>query len=174
MSHPRKAIRQAAVQLLLAGATAAGQHVFDSRVRRLPTSLLPALLVYTRSDKVDKNAADAPRIYLRQVELAIEVVVAADNMVDAMDDLCREVEVLLENNETLGGLGEVAYAGTEIELDGEADPPVAIAVMTFVVEYEDDIKTAVTGDYTGANVTWNLTTPPDQQHEAEDIINVEP
>lgn len=173
MSHPRKAIRQY-VTTLLTGATTAGANVFDSRVRRLPVSLLPALLIYTRSDKANGTVSDAPRIYLRTLELAIEVAVASANMADTLDDLTREVEILLENDDGLGGLGEISYSGTEIELDGDADPALAIAVMTFTVEYEDDLKSAVLNTFTGADVVWNLTTDPDEQNEAQDTINVTP
>lgn len=178
MSHPRKTIRQH-VATLLTAATAVGlplseANVFDSRVRRLPTSSLPALLIYTRSDKADGMVSDAPRVYLRKLELAIEVAVAAADMANILDDLTREVEILLENDEALGGLGEIAYSGTEIELDGDADPTLAIAVMTFTVEYEDDLKTSVVDDFTGADVTWNLTTLPDEQNEAQDTITVTP
>ncbi|NDY41253.1 hypothetical protein G3N55_00110 [Dissulfurirhabdus thermomarina] len=173
MAHPRKLIRDAVVQLLAAGATAAGSRVWPGRYRRLSPQELPALLVYCRQDEAGRRIADAPRLYGRELRLVVAAVVAGTGALDdQLDDLAREVEVLLENNETLGGLClDLVYAGTRLEVDADVDPPVGQAEIEWLVTYEDDLKTPVADDFLEADVTWNIPGTPDTE-EAQDTIQL--
>lgn len=177
MIHPRTAIRDYTTQLLKTGVVGVGEHVFKSRFRRLPQTKLPALLIYTRRDQAnDRNISDAPRVYKRHISLNVEVVGAATKgLDDTLDDIAREVELLLENDNTLGGLvHDLEYRDTQIELDGEQDPPLGVAVMEFMVSYEDDLMEPVTNDLSAVHADWNLLTEPDEQNEAQDKITFTP
>lgn len=56
--HPRCIIRKAVVEKLKESDTLAKDHVYDSRVKPLFDQHLPALLVYTRDEKVLENQYD--------------------------------------------------------------------------------------------------------------------
>ena len=56
--HPRCIIRKAFVEKLKESDTLAKDHVYDSRVKPLFDQHLPALLVYTRDEKVLENQYD--------------------------------------------------------------------------------------------------------------------
>lgn len=178
MIHPRKVIRDYVIALMEAGSVGVGSNIFKMRFRRLPQVKLPALLIYTRRDrKAERNVSDAPRIYKRQLRLVVEVLesAGAEEIDDTLDDIAREVEILLENNSTLFGLvHDVEYQDTEIVLDGEKDPALGVAVMEFLVTYEDDMMGPVANDLTTVKVDWNLPTLPDEQNEAQDEITFNP
>lgn len=174
MTHPRQNIRVAAQDLLLAGQILTSGNVYRSRFRRLLPTDLPALLVYVKGDKAGDNIVDAPRIYRREMSLIVEVLIPANaaDVDDQLDDLARQVEIIFEDNETLGGLAhDIIYQSTEIDMDPAVDPPIGLAVLTFGVTCEDDMKTPVTDVFSGADVDWNIPGEPDTV-EAEDIINV--
>lgn len=179
MIHPRKLIRNHVTDLMKTGVVGVeAAKVFKMRFRRLPQVKLPALLIYIKRDqKGDRNVADAPRIYKRQLRLVVEVLESAgvEDIDDTLDDIAREVEVLLENNSTLADLvHDVEYQDTEIVLDGEKDPALGVAVMEFLVTYEDDMMLPVADDLATVKADWNLTTEPDQQNEAQDEITFNP
>jgi len=136
MSHARTQIRQAVVALLT-GNTEAGNRVFSSRVHPLDDAKLPALLVFTPSDDVEKPSMQRPRTQHRNLQLVIEGYVKARGDIDAeADALAQEVETIIGSNPTLGGLAKDAMlVSTTTQLSGEGEKPVAVVTLTFVVLY---------------------------------------
>ena len=59
-------------------------------------------------------------------------------------------------------------------IDGEQDPPLGVAVMEFMVSYEDDLMEPETNDLSAVHADWNLLTEPDEQNEAEDKVTFTP
>ena len=105
MTHPRQSIRDAVVAALIAASTAAGTNVFSSRGDAFGERI-PALNVLTGDDRMrDEGILDlATGAIEREVDLVVEAAVAAnDDGDDALDDLCREVELALYADRTLGG-----------------------------------------------------------------------
>lgn len=137
--HIRRQIREAAATLVTGLATS-GTNVFQSRIRNLAAADLPALRVYTTPEDIE----DSPRqtgesdAYLqhRNIEIRVEAVArVAANLDDTLDQMCKEVEVAIAADSTLGGLAKLhcALRRTEIDLDGNTDVPAGKATMTFEV-----------------------------------------
>jgi len=148
-THPRNAIRDAAVATLRAYFEPDIQ-VYSSRVSPYQAkewnTELPAIAVYTQKD-VGQIQNAAPRRYERHVELAVEVVVegkAREYLIDGnLDNVCRAIEILLLNDDTLGGTcNDFRYAATVLDYGDSGDPNVAIARIIFDAEYLDTHPTA--------------------------------
>ena len=147
--HPRNKIRDAAVAVLRAYFEP-DIKVYSSRVSPYQSkdwnTELPAIAVYTQKD-VGKVTNAAPRRYERHVELAIEVVVegkARAELIDSnLDNVCRAIEILLLNDDTLGGTcNDFLYASTVLDYGDQGDPNVAAARIVFDAEYLDTHPTA--------------------------------
>ena len=89
----RTAIRKA-IQSRLLGHTAAGAHVFTSRVKPWREADLPGISIYTSTDPVDADSRkSAPRIYERNLQVKID---CADVQTEDMDDRLDELDQRLE------------------------------------------------------------------------------
>jgi hypothetical protein len=145
MAHPRKLIRHAVRDLLIAANTAAGSRVTGTRVDQHKKGQLPALSVYTLTDPVDEdNSTEVEELHELELEIAGWVAhtdtVPAD---DAMDDLAEQVEAAMNADPFIGGkAAEVKLTGTVmevVEVDGRSDPVVGIIVLSYTVKYRTDI-----------------------------------
>lgn len=136
MTHARTQLRQAVVSLLT-GNTTAGNRVYSSRVYPLDEPKLPALLVFTPQDDMEKPSMQRPRTQHRNLQLVIEGYVKARGDIDVeADALALEVEELIGSDPTLSGLAKDAMiVSTTTQLSGEGDKPVAVVTLTFVVLY---------------------------------------
>lgn len=133
----RARIRADALARLLAADTAAGEHVFASRVTPYLIKDLPALCVYTLSDRgTSGDAAQVPE-FATITTLTVEARVAhEDGWDDALDSLCEEVEAaLLEAGDFVGQFDRVAAFNTAVSFDDGGEHPLALAVMTFDLAY---------------------------------------
>lgn len=86
--HPRCIIRKAVVEKLKESDTLAKDHVYDSRVKPLFDQHLPALLVYTRDEKVLESQYDGDGFfpYKRQLDIAVEGILANSPDLDELID----------------------------------------------------------------------------------------
>ncbi len=93
----------------LIGATAAGANVFAARHRALDETQLPALLVYTDTDRVVETQAlgVGVRRYVRELEVHVSIVADAGGTddegatgADLIDDLAEQVEAWFFDRET--------------------------------------------------------------------------
>ena len=136
--HLRRQIREAAATLLTGLATT-GSNVFQSRVYPLRDGQLPALRIFTLNESVEANTIGAgpARLQERTLTLGVEgCVKAKDNYDDTLDAICKEVEVAIAGDNTLGGKCKwVQLTSTEIDMDGETEQPIAIARLSFQVFY---------------------------------------
>lgn len=135
MSTTRKQIR-AAFKQLLTGISGVNSNVFASRSRQVWPEELPAILVYTRTETAEIYI-DAPREYKRTLQLAVEIIAKGDENVDeALDNLCQEVERRVFQDETLNDLvSDTILSDTEIDFVPDGEQPVGAARITFNVEY---------------------------------------
>ena len=100
----------------------------------------PAVAVYTLSEDADTEGVDpgrAPPRWIRRVDLAVELLAAADPDVDdALDDLAENVERVLARDLTFGRLAVRAdLAATDIEIVEDAATPLAAATLVYRAEY---------------------------------------
>lgn len=136
MSHARTQIRNA-VTALLFNNTSAGDKVYESRIYPLGNSKLPALLIYTKQEMVADHSMSRPRTQIRQLQLTVEAYIkAASNIDETADTLVLEVEQIIAANTTLGGLAkDVMLNNTDIQFLDDGEKPIAVAVLTFTVNY---------------------------------------
>lgn len=135
MAHARQLIRDAAVTALT-GLTTTTSSVYSGRVH--PYDTLPCLSVYTTIESVEEGELGTKqmRIVMLRVEARAR---AASDLDDTLDTVCAEVETALMADQTLGGTCKhLELQQTEIELSGDAEQPVGLAVLDFAVLYRID------------------------------------
>lgn len=179
MAHPRAQIRDAVIAKLKAANTAAGQKVFGNRARPVFPAELPCILVYTKNEPTDISI-EAPREYKRSLALAVEIVAKVstdeESLDDVLDDLCRQVEIAMFEDETFGGVASDTILGeTEMDLLTEGEKPIGGAKITFTLPYYDQLPAlAATGalvDLNKIDVKINMA-PTDAQVDSEDLVPV--
>lgn len=148
MTHVRRAIRDHVADRLADAARdpdpATGRPglllgVAVHRSRLYPAEP-PAAAVYTLSEDSAAESVDpgrAPPRWIRRLDLAVELLVAAGADVDdAVDDLAERCERVLARDLTFGGLAVLAdLAATDVELVEDAAAPLAAATLVYEVEY---------------------------------------
>lgn len=136
MPHVRTQIRDAAIAALT-GLPTTQHRVYAGRTRPLPAHHEPALLVYTREEVSERDAAGRPPILAREVTLVVEgrvhVAVAPDDM---LDQIASEVESALAADPRLAGKAlDTMLRRTAIEALADGERHVGSVRMEFVVQY---------------------------------------
>lgn len=141
MRHPRTLIREAVKERLAAQLPAVDPRISAARIsihRAAPlfAGKLPALLIYTRDERIeDRPNADAG-LRQRLLELSVEIVTSGEQAAEEADVLAQAVEAILEADETLGLLVEgTRLRRTEIDQGADGDTPVLAARLSFEVSY---------------------------------------
>ncbi len=135
-NHLRRQIREA-VATAVTGLTTTGSRVFQSRVYPLELTDLPALLIATLSETSEPVTIHGPRELMRVLSVQVSgITKATADLDDALDGICKEVEIALASDITLGGkCKSVTLTTTSMELTGGSDTPVGRATMVFKVDY---------------------------------------
>lgn len=140
MSHKRTDIRTALVALLTGTsptyATSAQANVFSNRVRNISEAKLPAINI------LDQPETATPRdirsaLYIRTWTIKIDLIIESTNNYDSdLDDICLEIETLINSDRTLGGLCiTINYLGTEPEYDDSGQKTIGHASMNYEIKY---------------------------------------
>lgn len=117
--HPRTAIREKIVSLLL-GNTIAGANVFGTMVDGLTAEQVPGIVVKARKDNVRQLLGEEPVQYQRTLLVKIGIATAGDE--DIANSLCDEVELLLLKDYRLSGLAtSVKLVETDLEPDSTGE-----------------------------------------------------
>lgn len=179
MSHPRTAIRNKVVALLL-GQTNAGASVYASRVKPFLSNgwqnELPAIVVYTMDENGEIYNA-APREYLRTVEVVVEVHANADEALDdVLDAISRQVERRLLADDTLGDtVNDFTYSRTRMVIRDEGQDLIGGCRIIFDAEYldrhpDDDFNDSLP-NFNTLNTEYSLgNAQPDPADRATSII----
>lgn len=135
-NHLRRQIREA-VATAVTGLTTTATRVFQSRVYPLETADLPCLLIATQSETSEPMTIHGPRELMRVLSLQVVAMArAVADVDDTLDQICKEVEIALAADLTLGGKCKtVTLTATAIELTGTAEQQVGKATMSFDVDY---------------------------------------
>jgi len=135
----RTAIRNA-VTARLKGATDAGDNVFASRVKPLFDQQMPALLVYTRDEKVVKGRydGDGSMEIWRELELCVEAVcLGSDGLDDALDGIAEQVEASLNDYELPERKADtIRLKSTESDIAVNGDKTYGAIRLTFTITYK--------------------------------------
>lgn len=134
--HVRKQIRAAAV-VALTSLTTTGARVYDSRVYPMQDADLPGLRVFTPEETSEPLEMGTTRARERTLTLGVDACVKANTgYADTAELICKEVEIALDANNTLGGLCKhIEPRSYGEDLSGEGEHPFVIARMKFTVVY---------------------------------------
>lgn len=141
MKHPRTLIREAVKERLLAQLPTIDPRITDSRIsihRSTPlfAAKLPAILIYTRDERIEDQPNADPGLRYRKLELSIEIIASGEAAAEEADVMAQAVEAILDLDETLGLLVEgTRLTRTEVDQAGEGDTPVLAARLSFEVSY---------------------------------------
>lgn len=135
-NHLRRQIREA-VATAVTGLATTSTRVFQSRVYPLEAADLPCLMVRTLSEASEPATIHGPRELYRVLSLQVVAMArAVSDIDDTLDQICKEVEIALAVDITLGGkCKSVTLTSTTIELTGTSERPVGSATMVFDVDY---------------------------------------
>ena len=141
MKHPRTLIREAVAALLSANLPKVDARITPARIsihRSTPlfAGKLPAILIYTRDERIEEQPNADPGLRYRKLELSVEIITSGEAAAEEADLLAQAVEAILDLDETLGLLVEgTRLTRTEVDQGGEGDTPVLAARLSFEVSY---------------------------------------
>ena len=141
MKHPRTLIREAVKERLVAQVPAIDPRMTAARIsihRSTPlfAGKLPAILIYTRDERIEDQPNADPGLRRRKLELSVEIIASGDAAAEEADVLAQAVEAILDADETLGLLVEgTRLTRTEVDQGGEGDTPILAARLSFEVSY---------------------------------------
>ena len=141
MKHPRTLIREAVKERLVAQLPAIDPRISANRIsihRSTPlfAAKLPAILIYTRDERIEDQPNADPGLRYRKLELSVEIIASGEIAAEEADVLAQAVEAILDADETLGLLVEgTRLTRTEVDQGGEGDTPVLAARLSFEVSY---------------------------------------
>ena len=141
MKHPRTLIREAVAVRLIEALPKVDARITPARIsihRSTPlfAGKLPAILIYTRDERIQDQPNADPGLRYRKLELSIEIIASGDGAAEEADVLAQAVEATLDLDETLGLLVEgTRLTRTEVDQGGEGDTPVLAARLSFEVSY---------------------------------------
>ena len=139
--HARKQIRTA-IATALTGLVTTGANVKASRTYTVPDGNLPHLSVYTREENLEPDKGVMGDKEFRLLEVTVE---ARAKKVDAVDDqldqIAKEVEVVLAGNQLSLGVKDTSLISTSFDYgedDAQGEKPHALMTMIWQVEYRVD------------------------------------
>ena len=141
MKHPRTLIREAVAARLIEALPKVDARITATRIsihRSTPlfAGKLPAVLIYTRDERIDDQPNADPGLRYRKLDLSVEIITSGDAAAEEADVLAQAVEAILDADETLGLLVEgTRLTRTEVDQGGEGDTPVLAARLSFEVSY---------------------------------------
>lgn len=142
--HIRKQVRDAAVAALTTALVpGVVRGVYPGRVHPLEDTSLPAVMVYTGAEAVDRTRDVLDRSgQWRELELVVEIQAkaastASPSLLAILDNVALEAEKVLHGDATLAGLlKELDVATTATVLEGEnTEQPVGTMTITWGAVY---------------------------------------
>ncbi|MEA1052358.1 hypothetical protein U5801_21485 [Lamprobacter modestohalophilus] len=141
IKHPRTLIREAVAMRLSAQLPEVDARITASRIsihRAIPlfAAKLPAILIYTRDERVEDLPHNDPGLRHRLLDLAIEIVTTGKEADEEADALALGIEAILDADETLGLLVEgLRLTRTETDQDGDGDAVYLAVRLLWEVSY---------------------------------------
>lgn len=141
MQHPRTLIRKAVAARLVEQLPKMDARITASRIsihRSTPlfAGKLPAILIYTRDERIEDQPNADPGLRYRKLELSVEIIASGEVAAEEADTLAQAIEAILDTDETLGlRVESIRLTRTEVDQGGDGDTPVLAARLTFEVSY---------------------------------------
>jgi hypothetical protein len=139
--HQRILIRKAIKDLLVAGGTDAGGRVFTGRVDPLFRSDLPAILIYSTEESVEREDIEEVGLRKRTAQVVVKGAVRASagaeiGFDDQLDALAEQIEAVMDANPLLNQTAEtVWFDETEFSLSGESEDLLGVVSLTYSISY---------------------------------------
>lgn len=138
-NHVRQQIREAVAAQLVGSATT-GNRVFQSRVKVLAESELPALVVLTNQESINVDNIHPDPALSRVLTLTVLAKAKATNNIDdVLDTIIKEVEIKLAGWQSVPALnsliGGLVLNSVDVEINADNETPVAEATIEFLVNY---------------------------------------
>lgn len=134
-AHIRTQLRTALIARLT-GLTATAARVFQNRMEMLSDAELPALVVMNDTDHVanraiGSQAAPHARLELHTIAFKVRAAAKANSALDdALDEMCKEVEVAIASDIFMGGLTDDArLMSTAHSFDAQGERLIGVADM---------------------------------------------
>lgn len=136
MAHIRKQIRDK-IKDLVSGLTLTQNKVFYDIVYNLDSSKLPAIVVQTKDERIEKTTFGRPSIQNRVLNVSLFCVVQTnENYQDVLDSILLEIEHKIYNNLTLDNLvTRIEIDQIETDTTDTLQKTTAIMEINLVVEY---------------------------------------
>lgn len=140
MSHARKQIRDAVVQLVT-GLASTSSRVYPSRLYSMNENDLPSLSIYMAdrggAEVIERVTLSTPVRYHRRFAMVIEGhAMADDNIDDVLDQLALEIETAMAAPLVVGSRTlPASLQGTEKEMAGDQERQIGVVRLTYSVAY---------------------------------------
>ena len=137
MAHLRQQIRDR-LATDVTGLSTTGSNVFQSRIYPVEDGSLPCLLVYTTTEDSEVTEMASPRPMTRILNVVIQGIVGATQPDDSLDNISKEVEVVMAGDVNINSLADSSYlSSTEIEVNADGAKPIGVVRLNYVVEYRN-------------------------------------
>ena len=137
MAHLRQQIRER-IATEVTGLSTTGSNVFQSRIYPVEDGSLPCLLVYTTTEDSEVTEMASPRPMTRILNVVIQGIVGATQPDDSLDNISKEVEVVMAGDVNINSLADSSYlSSTEIEVNADGAKPIGVVRLNYVVEYRN-------------------------------------
>ena len=138
--HPRSDIRAALKSILVDASTDAGARVYSGRVDPGFKPQLPAILIYSGHEVVQREDISKPGLRLRSVQVvikAVQIVIATEGFQDQLDSFAKQIEDAIDANPLLNDTCEtVWFDETEPTLlAGEGEDLLGIVNLIYSIQY---------------------------------------
>jgi hypothetical protein len=137
--HARTAIRNEIARLLEEGIPDVAGRVFRSPVSAIDPADMPCLAVFVRGEEVSAGTVlgGGKRRLRRVAEVVVSAMVAGgEDPIGATEDLLGQVEAVLADNPTIGGLvQQMTPTALEVDKDDEGEVPIAGGAVSYAATY---------------------------------------
>lgn len=133
--------------------------------------------VYTVTESVDpESRKTAPRELERHLQLAIEAAVKdGDDVDDVLDALALEIERVIHQDETFGGLvSDTLLEATDVDVIDRGDQNIGALRLVFAVRYytgAPEAEDTHLDDFVKADIRTNLDGGQEPGDQAHDIVD---
>lgn len=140
--HKRKLIREEIVSILINNVTLVNSsNIFETRIEPIyETTKIPAIAVYTNEESAERFASGST-IYVRTLNLSIEIIVQGNSDIDdSIDAICEEIEAALNSSqyESSYNYQSIEYQGLDIAFLKDGRFPKATARLNYSLVYETE------------------------------------
>ncbi len=131
--HAREQIRDAFITAL----SSISATVIDGRVFPVYDEILPSVIVTTREENVDPEAAGSDSFQVRILNVKLEVYAKSEGVVDdALDSIAVEIETKVFADAGIKALVRcLDYINMTTDTSGEGENAMAIMSITFTAQY---------------------------------------